>query len=446
MSARAYTRMLVAFSVGCVLFTTTAQAQITWYVDDDAPGDPGPGDPLVSDPDEDGSAEHPFDAIQEGIDAAVPGDTVLVLDGTYTGAGNKNLDYDGKDISVRSENGPANCIIDCEGSGRGFYLCKGETENAVIDGLTVTGGNATTASIDCRLGSRPMIMNCIVTGNVGLVGGGITCGTDSDSTIVNCVVVGNTATNIGGGLRFYACSPTIVNCTIADNTAANGGGGVLCVNGASPAIVNCVVWGNSAPTGSQIALHESSVLVVSYCDVQGGAAAASLESGCVLTWGDGNIDADPLFVDPDGPDDDPNTWGDNDYRLNPGSSCIDAADNTAVPLDTFDLDEDGDTDERTPFDLDGNPRFVQDPFTDDTGVPDPPLYWYIVDMGAYEYQFCHGDLDDDGYVGLSDLAQLLSWFGGCIGPTYYDGDLDRDGDVDLADLAELLGLYGMTCE
>ena len=76
------------------------------------------------------------------------------------------------------------------------------------------------------------------------------------------------------------------------------------------------------------------------------------------------------------------TWEDNDFRLASESPCIDAADNTAVPADLDDLDDDGDVDEPTPFDLDGNPRFVDDPATDDTGNGTPP----IVDMGAYEFQ------------------------------------------------------------
>ncbi|MBU0617430.1 MAG: hypothetical protein KKI02_06920, partial [Planctomycetes bacterium] len=96
------------------------------------------------------------------------------------------------------------------------------------------------------------------------------------------------------------------------------------------------------------------------------------------------------------------------------------------------------------FDLDGNPRFVQDPFTEDTGVPDPPRYRHVVDMGAYEYQFCFGDLDEDDDIDLADLAQLLGSYGETSGTAYYDGDLDGDGDVDLADLAELLGAYGTT--
>ena len=57
-----------------------------------------------------------------------------------------------------------------------------------------------------------------------------------------------------------------------------------------------------------------------------------------------------------------------------------------------------------------------------------------------------GDLDGDGDVDLSDLAQLLANYGVTEGATYEDGDMDGDGDVDLSDLAALLGVYGTTCE
>ncbi len=65
--------------------------------------------------------------------------------------------------------------------------------------------------------------------------------------------------------------------------------------------------------------------------------------------------------------------------------------------------------------------------------------------GAVEEPFCFGDLDDDGYRDLSDLAQLLGSYGETSGMTYEDGDLDGDGDVDLSDLAALLGVYGDVC-
>ena len=95
-------RVLVALLIGVLAAAGDASAQTTWYVDDDAPSDPGAGDPTISDPNEDGSAAHPFDAIQEGINAAVNGDTVLVLDGEYTGVGNRALGFDGRLITVRS--------------------------------------------------------------------------------------------------------------------------------------------------------------------------------------------------------------------------------------------------------------------------------------------------------------------------------------------------------
>ena len=78
--------------------------------------------------------------IQAAIDAATHGDTVLVADGTYYGVGNKNLDFKGKAIKLRSENGPGSCVIDCEKSGRGFYFHSNEKEDSVVAGITVTNG------------------------------------------------------------------------------------------------------------------------------------------------------------------------------------------------------------------------------------------------------------------------------------------------------------------
>ena len=68
---------LTVLLASTLMATAPAQAQTTWYVDDDPPNDPGPGDPSVSDPNENGTSDHPFDAIQEGILVSRHGDTVL---------------------------------------------------------------------------------------------------------------------------------------------------------------------------------------------------------------------------------------------------------------------------------------------------------------------------------------------------------------------------------
>ncbi len=66
-------------------------------------------------------------------------------------------------------------------------------------------------------------------------------------------------------------------------------------------------------------------------------------------------------------------------------------------------------------------------------------------MLSFAVPGCHGDLDGDNQIALSDLAALLTNFGTPSGAGLQDGDLDGDGDVDLTDLAELLGLFGSIC-
>lgn len=85
-----------------------------------------------------------YATIQAGIDAATTGDTVWVANGTWTGTGNKNLTWSGKHITIRSVNGPENCIIDCENSGRGLYFNgTGQTVVDRIEGFTIRNGYVT---------------------------------------------------------------------------------------------------------------------------------------------------------------------------------------------------------------------------------------------------------------------------------------------------------------
>ncbi len=83
----------------------------------------------------------------------------------------------------------------------------------------------------------------------------------------------------------------------------------------------------------------------------------------------GNLNTDPPFVDAEGPDGLAGT-GDEDLRLRPGSPCIDAGNNDALPKDTADLDGDQNILEPLPLDLADSGRLVGD----------------TVDLGVYEAQ------------------------------------------------------------
>jgi len=291
----------------------------TWYVDDDAPSDPGPGDPLVSDPLEDGSLDHPFDTIQEAIDAASDCDTINVAEGTYV----ENLVIDGKSLYIEGGwNGTfdgrdwAAKVTTIDGGGTGRCMHYTTSSGGDLSGFTITGGHAQGTypgdwphdhggAVLCDH-SSPTIRNNRITGNSSSYAcGGVCCYYSSSPMIVNNLITGNTA-DYGGGIFCFEASPMIVNCTIAGNTShVQGGGGIYVDDFSSATIVNCIFWGNEGgePIGKEIYLKEpSSTLIVSYSDVEGGEAAAYVASGCTLTWGEGNFDADPLFADPDNGD------------------------------------------------------------------------------------------------------------------------------------------------
>jgi hypothetical protein len=95
-----------------------------------------------------------YPTIQQGIDAAQNGDTVIVADGVYTGIGNKDLDFRGKSITVKSANGPASTIIDCGGLGRGVYFHSGETTESVLSGFTIKNASPTADLIKIALNAQ----------------------------------------------------------------------------------------------------------------------------------------------------------------------------------------------------------------------------------------------------------------------------------------------------
>jgi hypothetical protein len=121
--------------------------------------------------DDDGPAD--FNNIQDAINNAANGDTVIVADGLYSGMGNKYINFNGKAITVKSENGPENCIVDCNYYGGGFYFENNENADSIIDGFTVIN-----ADKPCREGEE-----CPITWD----GGGLYCD-QSSPTIRNCII------------------------------------------------------------------------------------------------------------------------------------------------------------------------------------------------------------------------------------------------------------------
>ena len=272
-------------------------------------------------------------------------------------------------------------------------------------------------------GSTVHIADCAFFGNsAGSLLGGAINNIGTDAVIVNCVFSRNFAGS-GGAVSNINSDPVLYNCSFSANQETQGtdnGEAIYADATSAPTLINCIVWNHDEPT-----FGGAGQMTFAYCDIEDG-----------VPPGVGNISADPLFVDADGADNIPGTIDDN-LRLLPGSPCIDAGDNAAVPLDEFDLDNDGDTAEPIPFDLAGLPRFVDDPKTIDTGNGSPP----IVDMGAYEFTGMINPLDltGDGVVDAADLAQLLADWGTCPG---CPADYTADGIVNAADLGELLANWG----
>jgi hypothetical protein len=313
-------------------------------------------------------------------------DETAVLDGFTIVSGNADahgFDYSEGGGIYNNEGSPA--IINCTFRGnRGIFgggMCNRNDCSPTLTNCTFIANAADHGGGMRNAGeSSPLITNCIFTGNHAFSrGGGLSNQGECDPILTNCKIISNTAGGVvmgrGGGIfNRDICSPTLINCIINGNTAKSGHGGGICNWNYRPnnslTLINCTFAHNSALSGTALACYsedgrfrtnlqvvncilwdggnkiwndDSSPIEITYSDIRGG-------------WsGQGNISADPLFVDADGAD---NIFGtdDDDFRLLPGSPCVDRGDNSAVPQSVV-------------TDLDEHLRIVNG----------------IVDMGAYEW-------------------------------------------------------------
>ena len=237
-----------------------------------------------------------FTTVQAAINAARPGDTIVVADGTYAGPGNRDVDFRGKAITVRSTNGPDNCRIDCQSQGRGFFFHRGENRNSTLDGFTIVNGYASRGGgICCIEASSPTISNCVFKGNVATQGGGGIYVSRSNPILTQCVFRRNRATYrdlceteerwkvpaCGGAVLNIGGAPTVTGCRFHENLAT-GSGGAICHAEAVASFTDCEFTSNEAGyLGGAVVAIETPVTATSCVFRQNRAGGCG---GALCTW------------------------------------------------------------------------------------------------------------------------------------------------------------------
>jgi hypothetical protein len=333
-------------------------------------------------------------------------DSAAKLDG-FTITNGKNIEGGG----MRNINSSSPTVSNCTflensaffiigiGNGGGMY---NSASSPTVTDCTFSGNDASAYGGGMyNANSSPTVTNCTFSGNTvspegGVLQGGGMYNYQSSPTVTNCTFSGNDASGGAGMYNDQNSSPTVTNCTFSGNDASGmGGGGMLNLSTSSPTVVNSIFNNNMAPSHYGRDMYNSSSPTVTNCifintfySMYNSGTASPIVTNCIfwfwgvgldiiyndsgaspvvtycdIKWsttvypGTGNINADPMFVDP----------ANGDFHLGQGSPCIDAGDNSAPSLPATDID--------------GDNRKIDDPTVADTGNGTPP----IVDIGADEY-------------------------------------------------------------
>ena len=267
------------------------------------------------------------------------GNSILV---NCTLSGNSAVDYGGGIYNDQSNSNMDNCTISensAQYGGGGIY---NDESSPSLTNCTFSENSARHGGGMINYDSGPALTNCAFRGNSAVEYGGGINNIISNPILSSCIFTGNQAWLYGAGMSCINSDPVLTNCTFAGNSAPNGST-LVCysrnIAESTVGLINCIIWDG----GNEILILDRSTINISYSNISSGSP------------GTGNINADPLFADSDGPDNIPGTEDDN-LRLAPMSPCIDSGEPRYMPGPSK-------------TDLDGNPRVVSS----------------RVDMGAYEF-------------------------------------------------------------
>ncbi|MDE3739996.1 Ig-like domain-containing protein [Pseudomonas resinovorans] len=373
----------------------------------------------------------------------------LVLTQGNTGGGGAGLSIGfGSSVTLRDS-----VVSNSADSGLGGGGIYGSGANLTMVNSTVSGNTSNTFGGGIRVvgsGGTLTMLNSTVTGNTttgaGAHGGGLQFGGTGGLTIINSTFSGNAALgagSLGGGIRVTSGTSFIYNTTVVGNAASGSGGGIH-ANG-TDTLVNTVVAGNTSGAGAAAAIGGSPLATGGIADdvdstvetatnsYFGSNVGITTASGVLNNQGTANLLLGNLA----------NNGGSvQTHKPQAGSALLDAGSNAGLPLDTYDLDDDGNTTEVLPIDAIGNVRATGSAV--DIGAVEanaPPVLGNVNGGGSYPEGGAAIVIDADASVSDADLDLLNGGSGN------YDGAslvVVRNGGANASDLFGFLDGNGIT--